>query len=209
MNATSRFVLTDAEATLQTEHETLARPAFGACPVSEWYVVEAEHQKLSRAIQSVESLGFQTYSPQILIKIRDTVNGKRNSHFSDVARPMFFQFFFVAFDDDRDSWGRIRREPSNGIRRLLMSPGQIPARADRGRGIRIEVLKSTEAERLKLPDRGLPRIKRGGFALVVRGPLEGHVVQIEACDGFTTTAWATIFSGRTRVMLKRMDLTDE
>jgi len=197
-----------------------SRPALGACPVLRWYVVEAEHQKLARAVRSVIDLKFDTYQPMMSVRIRDTVNGKRSPVFTHVLRPMFFQFFFVQFDAEHDPWGSLRPDKGNGIKRLLMTPGQRPALADRGYGMRIEQLKATEEDRLRLPETGMKPLRPGTLALVRTTPrvidgvevypaFGGQVIEVESCDGFTTIGWSGLFGGRTKAIMPRAELSDE
>lgn len=180
--------------------------ASAACPDFHWGVAQAQPNRLAQAINSVKVMGFETYCPMMMARVRERINGKQASHFTDAPRPMLFQFFFVRFDFSENAWSMIRRDASNGINRLMMKASYTPALAgDR----RITEFQMSEVERMQAPQRGRPKIRRGGRALVVRGPFAGSVGVVDRCNGFTTELWLEAFGGSTRVSMARMDVTDE
>jgi transcription antitermination factor NusG len=178
------------------------RPAVGACAVARWYMVEAQRYQLKRAIQTIETLGFEAYSPTVAVQLRPTLAGRRLGKIETVFRPIFFDFFFVRFDEARDAWPAIRRETTNGIKRLLLTAGQHPQRVEPGL---VERLQEDDARRNAPPPARQRPLRKGYPALVTRGAFSGRVGLIEGCDGTHTT----IQIGPFRAILARADITDE
>ena len=201
-----------------TREAPVSRFNGGGCPNLRWGIVEAEHQKLDRAVRALIDLGFDTYVATQPVRMRETIRGKQNTQYTTVFRPMFSQYFFVQLDLATEQWARIRKEFGNGVKKLLMTPGMKPALADRGYGVSVASLKADEPNRLKLPEMAASRCKPGVNVLIkttptdgesAYHPLAGHLVEVETCDGFTTTGWISLFGGRTRVTLRRVDVSDE
>lgn len=199
------MVLTPNPPTSHKQHATLhsspdtSRPELGV-----WFVFEAEHGKLDRALQTLSGFEFDTYVPKLPVRVRETVNGKRNSQFTNVLRPMFFGFGFVMSPVERV--GLIRHEVGNGIRRLLSGTTGRPQRVEMGF---VERLIADQDRREMVPEKASPKCCAGASVLVVRGPFAGHVVEVESCDGYTTVVWLSVFGGRTKATLSRQDVSAE
>jgi transcription antitermination factor NusG len=189
---------------------SLGRPSCGSRLGSRWYVAEAQPQKLNSANYELIGSGFNTYIALQKTQIRETVKGKRNGHLTVVVRPMFFQFFFVQFDIDADPWGKARSAP--GIRGLLGSSNGRPQPVAVGV---VERLISTASARLNLKSVGMMPLQSGALAKVITRDwdephwLDGHVVQVKRCDGFTTNAEFSFLGRRIQAIFGRDELTDE
>lgn len=188
----------------------LGRPACVSRLGPRWYVAEAQPQKLNSANYELISRGFDTYIALQKMQIRETVNGKRNGHLTSVVRPMFFQFFFVRFDIDTDPWGKVGSTP--GVRYVLGSANGRPQPVQIGV---VEKLMSGAADRLDLKAAGMKPLELGTLARVITRDwnfphwLDGHVVEVKSCDGFTTMAEFTFLGRRIEAVFGRDELADE
>ncbi|HET6606731.1 MAG TPA: transcription termination/antitermination NusG family protein [Rhodopila sp.] len=206
----AKKLLTNTALMPETSERTLAgsldtsRPTCSAFQPLRWYVIEAEHQKINLACRSLIEQGFEVFLPTAPVRIRERIAGRRSGAFTVVPRPMFFQFLFVQFDPAAGKWPA--RDTRLGIRRLLVTASHKPAPVERGL---VEQLIETAPQRLRLPEKASPKITRDTNVLVVRGPFEGQVGPVESCDGYTTVVWLNLFGGRTKVTLRRTDVTDE
>jgi transcription antitermination factor NusG len=171
-----------------------------------WFAAECERGMIHTANRSVIEFGFNTYIPTQLIKIREKISGRRVGKYTNILRPIFYNFLFIEFDPSVDFWQQIKS--TDGIRKLLLTSAGRPAPVERGF---IENLKETEDDRLKLPDVRLPKLAQGTQALVVRGAdaLVGRVVEVLRCDGITTQVMVVGLLGGAKMLIKRADLTVE
>ena len=173
-----------------------------------WYVAEALYLKTSAAIQSIlegdplcKRKGYNAFLPTspVRVKVRD---GKKGPEFTTVPKPMFFQFLFVEFDVDHDPWEAIRY--ADGVKRLLMSAAGRPIPVPKGF---VEGLIETAPERLNLPEKGLSKLQVDLAVAIPRGPFEGHIGFVEACDGYVTTVRLNLFNRYQSVRMRRCDIS--
>lgn len=190
-----------------------ARPGAGRKPATapvrqptglRWYAVEAKSGKIHQAANAIREKGFQPFIPTMAVRVRETLAGKRNSQFSTVHRPMFYQWLFARFDVDHDQWPAIRY--ADGVARLLMTSALRPVPVERGL---VESLIESQQERAQLPDVGLKRLPIDLAVLINQGPFQGHVAHVVACDGFTTTVRINLLGGYREVRLPRKQIGDE
>jgi transcription antitermination factor NusG len=166
-----------------------------------WYVVEAERGEQAFAALNLINQGYEAYLPTILVRMQETIKGKRQSAFTWVSRPMFFNFIFVKFDIGLGMWPR--KDTRLGIKGVLSFAGSKPSPVERGF---VETLIEMKPVVPTVDAGAFPPLAKGCMVVVKDGLLAGKTVQVEQCNGFTTTVWGDAFGGKVKILIHRQDI---
>ena len=130
-----------------------------------WYAVHSRPKQEIRALENLQSQGFETWLPMI------TIEKLRRGRLAEVTEPMFSRYLFIRLDTEHTNWAPIRS--TLGVSRLVSFGNRPAAIADK----LIQALR-------QMPDRAPERLLQAGQSVrMIDGPLKGLEAVYLQADG--------------------------